>query len=96
MSFAGTLALRRGGATARGCAPLHLGTSFLGSFRARRCHHVEGAAHHGGTAAAGRRLQGDLQTTDWQTAVTRRASQKPAQEGGSNMFCVGTPIDLDQ
>ena len=28
----------------------------------------------------------DLQMTDWQTVVTRRASQKPPQEGGWNMF----------
>ncbi|WP_188612520.1 ABC transporter substrate-binding protein [Chelatococcus reniformis] len=28
----------------------------------------------------------DLQSTDWQTVVTRRASQKPPAEGGWNMF----------
>lgn len=28
----------------------------------------------------------DLQSTDWQTVVTRRASQKPPKEGGWNMF----------
>jgi peptide/nickel transport system substrate-binding protein len=28
----------------------------------------------------------DLQATDWQTVVTRRASQKPPAEGGWNMF----------
>ena len=28
----------------------------------------------------------DLQATDWQTVVTRRASQKPPKEGGWNMF----------
>ncbi|WP_035659979.1 ABC transporter substrate-binding protein, partial [Bradyrhizobium sp. STM 3809] len=28
----------------------------------------------------------DLQATDWQTVVTRRASQKPIKEGGWNMF----------
>lgn len=28
----------------------------------------------------------DLQTTDWQTVVTRRASQKSPKEGGWNMF----------
>ncbi len=28
----------------------------------------------------------DLQATDWQTVVTRRASQKPVKEGGWNMF----------
>ncbi|MBR1125610.1 ABC transporter substrate-binding protein [Bradyrhizobium lablabi] len=28
----------------------------------------------------------DLQATDWQTVVTRRASQKPTKEGGWNMF----------
>ena len=28
----------------------------------------------------------DLQPTDWQTVVTRRASQKPVKEGGWNMF----------
>lgn len=28
----------------------------------------------------------DLQSTDWQTVVTRRASQKPVKEGGWNMF----------
>ena len=28
----------------------------------------------------------DLQSTDWQTVVTRRASQKPIKEGGWNMF----------
>ncbi|MBV9560875.1 MAG: ABC transporter substrate-binding protein [Bradyrhizobium sp.] len=28
----------------------------------------------------------DLQTTDWQTVVSRRASQKPVGEGGWNMF----------
>src|SRR6202007_2853075 len=28
----------------------------------------------------------DLQATDWQTVVTRRASQKPVSEGGWNMF----------
>jgi peptide/nickel transport system substrate-binding protein len=28
----------------------------------------------------------DLQTTDWQTVVSRRASQKPLSEGGWNMF----------
>jgi len=29
----------------------------------------------------------DLQATDWQTVVTRRASQKPIKEGGWHMFC---------
>jgi peptide/nickel transport system substrate-binding protein len=29
----------------------------------------------------------DLQATDWQTVVTRRASQKPPSEGGWNIFC---------
>jgi peptide/nickel transport system substrate-binding protein len=29
----------------------------------------------------------DLQATDWQTVVSRRASQKPPKEGGWNMFC---------
>jgi peptide/nickel transport system substrate-binding protein len=28
----------------------------------------------------------DVQATDWQTVVTRRASQKPPTEGGWNMF----------
>jgi peptide/nickel transport system substrate-binding protein len=28
----------------------------------------------------------DVQATDWQTVVTRRASQKPPKEGGWNMF----------
>ena len=28
----------------------------------------------------------DVQATDWQTVVSRRASQKPASEGGWNMF----------
>ena len=28
----------------------------------------------------------DLQATDWQTVVARRASQKPPKEGGWNMF----------
>ncbi len=28
----------------------------------------------------------DVQATDWQTVVTRRASQKPVSEGGWNMF----------
>jgi peptide/nickel transport system substrate-binding protein len=28
----------------------------------------------------------DLQATDWQTVVARRASQKPTKEGGWNMF----------
>jgi peptide/nickel transport system substrate-binding protein len=28
----------------------------------------------------------DVQATDWQTVVTRRASQKPTSEGGWNMF----------
>jgi peptide/nickel transport system substrate-binding protein len=28
----------------------------------------------------------DLQTTDWQTVVSRRTSQKPVNEGGWNMF----------
>jgi peptide/nickel transport system substrate-binding protein len=28
----------------------------------------------------------DLQSTDWQTVVSRRASQKPVSEGGWNMF----------
>jgi peptide/nickel transport system substrate-binding protein len=28
----------------------------------------------------------DLQATDWQTVVSRRASQKPVKEGGWNMF----------
>src|SRR3979490_1212418 len=28
----------------------------------------------------------DVQATDWQTVVTRRASQKPPQEGGGKMF----------
>lgn len=28
----------------------------------------------------------DVQATDWQTVVTRRASQKPVKEGGWNMF----------
>ena len=28
----------------------------------------------------------DVQATDWQTVVSRRASQKPPQEGGWNMF----------
>jgi peptide/nickel transport system substrate-binding protein len=28
----------------------------------------------------------DVQATDWQTVVTRRASQKPIKEGGWNMF----------
>src|SRR6201990_1152810 len=28
----------------------------------------------------------DLQATDWQTVVSRRASQKPTSEGGWNMF----------
>src|SRR5439155_11822008 len=28
----------------------------------------------------------DLQATDWQTVVSRRASQKPPNEGGWNMF----------
>jgi peptide/nickel transport system substrate-binding protein len=28
----------------------------------------------------------DLQATDWQTVVSRRASQKPVSEGGWNMF----------
>ncbi|MGF6307860.1 peptide/nickel transport system substrate-binding protein [Bradyrhizobium sp. i1.8.4] len=28
----------------------------------------------------------DLQATDWQTVVTRRASQKPPKDGGWNMF----------
>jgi len=28
----------------------------------------------------------DLQATDWQTVVSRRASQKPPKEGGWNMF----------
>src|SRR3982075_2178401 len=41
----------------------------------------------------------DLQATDWQTVVTRRASQKPPKEGGWNMFFtnwvgadVGNPV----
>jgi peptide/nickel transport system substrate-binding protein len=29
----------------------------------------------------------DLQATDWQTVVSRRASQKPPKDGGWNMFC---------
>ncbi|MGP8123998.1 MAG: ABC transporter substrate-binding protein [Xanthobacteraceae bacterium] len=29
----------------------------------------------------------DVQATDWQTVVTRRASQKPPSEGGWNIFC---------
>ncbi|HVV39765.1 MAG TPA: ABC transporter substrate-binding protein [Nitrobacter sp.] len=29
----------------------------------------------------------DLQATDWQTLVSRRALQKPPKEGGWNMFC---------
>jgi peptide/nickel transport system substrate-binding protein len=29
----------------------------------------------------------DLQATDWQTVVSRRALQKPPKEGGWNMFC---------
>jgi len=29
----------------------------------------------------------DVQATDWQTVVTRRATQKPPSEGGWNMFC---------
>ena len=28
----------------------------------------------------------EVQATDWQTVVTRRASQKPPKEGGWNMF----------
>ena len=28
----------------------------------------------------------DVQATDWQTVVTRRASQKPPKEGGWNIF----------
>src|SRR5437763_9471965 len=28
----------------------------------------------------------DVQATDWQTVVSRRASQKPPKEGGWNMF----------
>ncbi|PMX97392.1 ABC transporter substrate-binding protein, partial [Pseudomonas sp. MPR-R5A] len=28
----------------------------------------------------------DAQATDWQTVVSRRASQKPPKEGGWNMF----------
>jgi peptide/nickel transport system substrate-binding protein len=28
----------------------------------------------------------DVQSTDWQTVVSRRASQKPPKEGGWNMF----------
>jgi peptide/nickel transport system substrate-binding protein len=34
----------------------------------------------------------DLQTTDWQTVVTRRASQKPPQEGGWSMFFTNSVI----
>jgi peptide/nickel transport system substrate-binding protein len=34
----------------------------------------------------------DLQTTDWQTVVTRRASQKPVKEGGWNMFFTNSVI----
>jgi peptide/nickel transport system substrate-binding protein len=34
----------------------------------------------------------DLQTTDWQTVVTRRASQKPPKEGGWNMFFTNSVI----
>ena len=34
----------------------------------------------------------DLQATDWQTVVTRRASQKPPKEGGWNMFFTNSVI----
>jgi peptide/nickel transport system substrate-binding protein len=34
----------------------------------------------------------DLQTTDWQTVVSRRASQKPPKEGGWNMFFTNSVI----
>ena len=34
----------------------------------------------------------DLQTTDWQTVVTRRASQKPPKEGGWSMFFTNSVI----
>jgi peptide/nickel transport system substrate-binding protein len=34
----------------------------------------------------------DLQTTDWQTVVTRRAIQKPVKEGGWNMFFTNSVI----
>ena len=34
----------------------------------------------------------DLQATDWQTVVTRRASQKPVKEGGWNMFFTNSVI----
>ncbi len=34
----------------------------------------------------------DLQATDWQSVVTRRASQKPPKEGGWNMFFTNSVI----
>ncbi len=34
----------------------------------------------------------DLQTMDWQSVITRRASQKPPQEGGWNMFFTNSVI----
>jgi peptide/nickel transport system substrate-binding protein len=34
----------------------------------------------------------DLQATDWQSVVTRRASQKPPSEGGWNMFFTNSVI----
>jgi peptide/nickel transport system substrate-binding protein len=37
----------------------------------------------------------DLQATDWQTVVSRRASQKPPKEGGWNLFFTNfTSADL--
>jgi peptide/nickel transport system substrate-binding protein len=37
-------------------------------------------------------FQVDLQATDWQSVVTRRASQKPPNEGGWNMFFTNSVI----
>ena len=47
---------------------------------------IQGAADRRGTTAAKAGFKVDLQATDWQTVVTRRASQKPPKEGGWNMF----------
>src|SRR5258707_6230361 len=38
----------------------------------------------------------DVQATDWQTVVSRRASQKPPKEGGWNLFFTNfTSFDLE-
>ena len=34
----------------------------------------------------------DVQTSDWQTVVTRRAVEKPPQEGGWSMFFTNIPL----